>query len=330
MKKLGLFIARFGIAILMNVLTLLSSILNILDFVRLFAISIIERIPSVFTVILGFAGIVGTLVYIFNPLVFTFSAIIGKLLFILLLWLIVGLLFRFSEAISTFLSLLLVAILAILRVDLVVSLLCNCIRALGDCYLRCCDDDTRFIEYFFAFGSCWALYWMTASAVYAQQILAFLAYPAFAAGGIWVGYWLCFVEIAPPELWSLEWWLGIGTIAFCMIVSAFMAYVFNEMVETSMFEADSGLLEVLERHWNVYKRTAPSRPHLNAAVIEQPVNNAYYTLLSCCKNFEDLESNYRRIAKTVHPDTSTLLGEEAHYEMAQLNEAYDYLRQKFM
>lgn len=326
MKNVWRIIVKIAIGLCVNLLTVLSCVFNLWEFVRAFALRIAEKIPNAFVYIVSGFGILGTVALVFNPN----EPFWSRLLLVLLLWLVLSFLIRYAGAIAAFLCAVLSFVLNILGAGWFVNLSREWIFSLGDCYINYCPSDIKPFERIYVFGICALLYWVDIGLEYARQILALLAYPAFAVGGVWVGYWFFFRFCEAPDLWSADWWLSIGFIVISTIIALCIAYVFNETMEASIEDSNFGLFDVFEQYWAVYANFFDKQSSNPNTPMEQPVANDYYILLAACTNLEDLKQNYKRMAKDVHPDVSTLPAEEACKRMAQLNEAYEYLRGQFI
>ena len=67
MKKTFNVIAKFGIGLIVNLFAVLSTILNVWEFVKMLIIRVIVKLPGIFTVVLGIFSALYTIYCIFSP-----------------------------------------------------------------------------------------------------------------------------------------------------------------------------------------------------------------------------------------------------------------------
>lgn len=317
-------LCKFGIGFVVNLLAILSTILNLWEFVKNFAVNLVNKFPVFFLAVLSATGICCSVFFIASP---EFPSIWLKLLGLLFVWGFIAVLFRFSKVITNFICTILEGFLSLLSVSNGIVFMRDAIQGLVDRYLNF-STDMRAIDRWYVFGVCFVINLFNKAFQIVRRVLVVAFYPALAIAGGWLGYWFTFVYLAPSELWSPGWWLSILMIALSGAIGIVVAYALNETVEDAMELADFDLFYVFEIYATTFRHF--SHNDSSSAPVEQPTtSNEYYILLSACTNLEDLKRNYKRMARDVHPDVSELPAQIACERMKELNEAYEYLRGKF-
>lgn len=330
MKKTFNVIAKFGIGLIINLFAVLSTILNVWEFVKMLIIRVIVKLPGIFTAVLGIFSALYTIYCIFSPDIGSTGT---KIFIIVMLFIIVGLLIRFSEFVVVIISAVLMFIIGILDASYIIGFMRDSIFKLVDRYLNFCDGDIKLLERIYVFGVCYVFNFFRKVFQAIGRITTIVIYPLFAAVSGWAGYWLFFIDEEAPAIWSLDWWMSVAVIALLVGADIYLAYLVNEVTTESAEDSDFGLFTVFEVYNDTFKnfskgyQNSSNNTHFESN--EPKSTNEYYSLFASISSLEELKRTYKKLAKEVHPDVSDLPAEVACKKMADLNEAYNYYQNKF-
>ena len=331
MKKALNFFAKLGIGLIVNLFGILSTVLNSWEFVKSLIIRIIVKLPGIFTAFLGIFSALYTIYCIFSPDIGSTGT---KIFVIVMLFIVVGLLIRFSEFAVGIISAVLMFIIGILDASYAIAFMRDAILKLVDRYLNYCDGDLKFFERIYVFGVCYILNFFRKAFQAIGRITSIVIYPLIAAVSGWAGYWLFFIDEEAPAIWSLDWWMSVAVIALLVGAGIYLAYLVNEVTRESAEDSDFDLFTVFHiysetfRAFGAEKSYSENTNHRND--YEQPnESNEYFALFAQFTTLDELKREYKRLAKAVHPDVSDLPTEVACKKMADLNSAYKYYQNKF-
>lgn len=328
MKKTINCIAKFGIGLIVNLFAILSTVLNIWEFVKMLVIRIVVKLPDIFTTVLGIFSALYTLYCIFTP---DINSVGTKIFIIVMLFIVVGLLLRFSEFAINIVCAILMFIVSILDASYIIAFMRDSIFRLVDRYLNFCDSDLKVIERIYVFGTCYILNFFNKAFKAISRIFLIAVYPIMAVTSCWAGYWLFFIDSEAPTPWSLDFWMSIAVIALLIGAGIYLAYIINEVTSESEEDTDFGLFTVFEIYSDTFKNFSSRKTSSNTYhEPEQPKEtNEYFAMFAEITSLEELKKSYKRLAKEVHPDVSDLPADVACKKMADLNEAYKYFQNKF-
>lgn len=330
MKKTINCIAKFGIGLIVNLFAILSTVLNIWEFVKMLIIRIIVKLPDIFTTVLGIFSALYTLYCIFTP---DINSVGTKIFIIVMLFIVVGLLLRFSEFAINIVCAILMFIVSILDASYIIAFMRDSIFKLVDRYLNFCDGDLKLFERIYVFGVCYVLNFFRKAFQTIGKITSIIIYPLFAAISGWAGYWLFFIDEEAPSIWSLDWWMSVAVIALLVGAGIYLAYLVNEVTTESAEDSDFGLFTVFEVYSDTFRNFSKGYQNSSDNTYfesnEPKSTNEYYSLFASITSLEELKRTYKRLAKEVHPDVSNLPSDVACQKMADLNEAYKYFQNKF-
>lgn len=331
MKKILNVFVKFGIGLIVNLFAILSTILNIWEFVKMLIIRIIVKLPGIFTAVLGIFSALYTIYCICSPDIGSTGT---KIFVIVMLFIVVGLLIRFSEFAVGIISAVLMFIIGILDASYAIAFMRDAIFKLVDRYLNYCDGDLTLFERIYVFGVCYILNFFRKAFQAIGKIISIIVYPLFAAISGWAGYWLFFIDEEAPAIWSLDWWMSVAVIALLVGAGIYLAYLVNEVACESVEDSDFDLFTVFHIYSETFRAFGKEK-NSNANTnrhneSEHPKEtNEYFALFSQFTTLEELKKAYKKLAKEVHPDVSDLPTEVACKKMAELNEAYNYYQNKF-
>lgn len=330
MKKLGSFLARFGIGLIVNLFAVVSLVLNVWEFVKMLVVRIVVKLPDIFTTMLGIFTALYTIYCIFTP---DINSVGTKIFIIVMLFIVVGLLIRFSEFAINIVSAILLFIVSILDASYIIGFMRDSIFKLVDRYLNYCDGDLTFFERIYVFGVCYVLNFFRKAFQAIGRITSIVIYPLFAAVSGWAGYWLFFIDEEAPALWSLDWWMSVAVIALLVGAGIYLAYLVNEVTTESAEDSDFGLFTVFEVYSDTFRNFSKGYQNksnnMHFETEEPKPTNEYFSLFASITSLEELKRTYKKLAKEVHPDVSNLPSDVACQKMADLNEAYKYFQNKF-
>lgn len=329
-KTLNLF-AKLGIGLIVNLFAILSTILNVWEFVKMLVIRIIVKLPGIFTAVLGIFSALYTIYCIFSPDIGSTGT---KIFIIVMLFIVVGLLIRFSEFAVGIISAVLMFIIGILDASYAITFMRDSIFRLVDRYLNFCDSDLKVIERVYVFSMCYFFSLFNKVFNIISRVVSIIIYPVMALAGGWAGYWLLFIDSEAPALWSLDWWMSAALIVLFIGAAIYIAYLINEVAHESAEDSDFDLFTVFRIYSETFKAFGKEKTHNNNTNhrndFEQPKEtNEYFDLFAQFTTLEELKEAYKKLAKEVHPDVSDLPSEVACKKMADLNEAYKYFKNKF-
>ena len=249
-----------------------------------------------------------------------------------MMFIVVGLLIRFSEFVIGIVSAILMFVIEILDSGRLIAFMGNSIFSLVDRYLNFCDD-LKFIERIYVFGVCYVLNFFKKIFSAIGKVMSVAVYPLFVAISGWTGYWLFFIDDDGSAIWTLDWWLSIAVIALLVGVGIYLAYLVNEVAHESAEDSDFGLFTIFEVYSDTFKNFSKNYNTKNNDTNYEPEapkpTNEYFTLFSNITTLDELKKTYKKLAKDVHPDVSDLPSDVACKKMADLNEAYKYFKNKF-
>ena len=327
-KTLNLF-AKFGIGFVVNLFAILSTILNVWEFVKMLVIRMVVKLPGIFTTVLGIFSVLYTIYCIFSPDIGSTGT---KIFIIVMLFIVVGLLILFSEFAVGIVSAVLMFIIGFLDASYIISFMRDSIFRLVDRYLNFCNSDLKAIERVYVFGTCYILNFFSKAFKSISRAFSIIVYPVMASVGGWAGYWLLFIDSEASSFWSLDWWMSIALLALFVGAAIYIAYLINEVTSESAEDSDFGLFTVFEIYSETFKNFSSRKTH-NGTYNHKPEQpketNEYFTVFAEFTSLEELKKSYKKLAKEVHPDVSDLPTEVACKKMAELNEAYKYYQNKF-
>ena len=362
LKTVWNFVAKFFIGLTVNLLAILSSVLNVYEFGRNMLKKVIENLPDSLAVITVILGIIANLAFLVE---IPEQGLLSVILYSVLFWVILLLFLRFSHTIGTILCYILSGILEFISFEKLIDAMRNGIYSLVNAYFKRCGESLERIERYFVFAACWVIYWLRVALEWLQKIIRIIVYPLFVLGFGFMIFSAFFMVSEPPVIWSAEWWIAILLIPAFGVGGGFLAFLFNEVIEESIEDSAFGLFDIFKEYWEVFrnfsddprdyakrKSTYYRREYQQHAYWQQqqqaqnqhwqqqrqqqpprpqpqPPQNAYWATLSACTTFDELKRTYRNLAKEVHPDVSKLPPEEASNKMKQLNEAFDHFKSKF-
>lgn len=329
MKKVFKAIAKLGIGLVVNLFAILSTILNVWEFVKMLVIRIIVKLPDIFTTVLGIFSALYTIYCIFSPDIGSTGT---KIFIIVMLFIVVGLLIRFSEFAVGIVSAVLMFIIGILDASYIISFMRDSIFRLVDRYLNFCNSDLKAIERVYVFGTCYILNFFSKVFKVISRAFSIIVYSIMALVGGWAGYWMLFIDSEAPSLGSLDWWMSIALLALFVGAAIYIAYLINEVTGESAEDSDFGLFTVFEIYSETFENFSSRKAHNDTYHHEPELpkeTNEYFTVFAEFTSLEELKKAYKKLAKEVHPDVSELPTEVACKKMADLNEAYKYYLNKF-
>lgn len=331
MKKIESVLAKFGIGLVVNLFAIISLVLNAWEFLKLLVARIIVKLPDIFTTVLGIFTALYTVYCIFTHDIYSVGT---KIFIIVMLFIVVGLLIRFSEFVINIISAILLFIMGVLDASYIISFMRDSIFKLVDRYLNYCDGDLKFVERIYVFGICYILNFFRKIFQTIGKITSVVIYPVFVALCGWAGYWLFFIDEAAPTIWTLDWWMSVAVIALLVGAGIYFAYLVNEVTSESAEDTDFGLFNVFEVYSDTFRNFSKGYQNQSANAHhsepdEPKPTNEYYSLFASITSLEELKRTYKKLAKEVHPDVSNLPSDIACQKMAELNEAYKYFQNKF-
>ena len=251
MKKLGSVLVRFEIGLIVNLFAVISLVLNVWEFVKMLVVRIVVKLPDIFTTILDIFTVLYTIYCIFTP---DIDSVGTKIFIIVMLFIVVGLLIRFSEFAINIVSAILLFVVGILDASYIIGFMRDSIFKLVDRYLNFCDGDLKLLERIYVFGVCYVFNFYRKAFQAIGRITSIVIYPLFAAVSGWAGYWLFFIDEEATAIWSLDWWMSVTVIALLVGAGIYLTYLVNEVTTESAEDSDFGLFTVFEVYSDTFKR----------------------------------------------------------------------------
>lgn len=320
---------KIVVGFIINLFAIISAVLNVWEFIKMFAVRIITKIPETFLSVLSIFSILFTIYCIFSP---DFDSVGNRIFIIVMFVFLVGLLFSLSELTTNLICALLIFIVSLFNTSWMIAFMGNAIFSLVDRYLNYCDDNMTAFDRIYVFGICYILNFFRNTFKTIQKVLSIVIYPLFAVGLGFLGYWLCFIDSLTPIMFSFNWWFCLTIIVLFIGAALYLAYCFNKTIDESAEDTDFGLFDIFEIYSETFKNFTNSKSQNNEqhTYTEEPKDeNEYFILFSKMTSFEEVKKAYRKLAKEVHPDVSDLPPEVACKKMSDLNDAYKYFQNKF-
>lgn len=320
---------KIVVGFIINLFAIISAVLNVWEFIKMFAVRIITKIPETFLSVLSIFSILFTIYCIFSP---DFDSVGNRIFIIVMFVFLVGLLFSLSELITNLICALLIFIVSIFNTSWMIAFMGNAIFSLVDRYLNYCDDNMTAFDRIYVFGICYILNFFRNTFKTIQKVLSIVIYPLFAVGLGFLGYWLCFIDSLAPIMFSFNWWFCLTIIVLFIGAALYLAYCFNKTIDESAEDTDFGLFDIFEIYSETFKNFTNTKSQKNeqyTSTEEPKEENEYYIMFSKMTSFEEIKRAYRKLAKEVHPDVSELPPEVSCKKMSDLNDAYKYFQNRF-
>lgn len=329
MKQIINVTKKLVVGLIINLFSVISAVLNVWEFVKMFVVRLITRIPETFLTVLSIFSMLFTVYCIFGP---DFGSVGNRIFIFVIFVFIVGLLFSLSELITNLLCALLIFVVSLFDTSWIIAFMGNSIFSLVDRYLNYCEDDMSSFDRYYVFGICYILNFFKNTFNTIQKVLSIAVYPMFAAAMGYLAYWLCFIDSLAPELFSFNWWFCIAIIFLFVGAALYLAYCFNKTIEESAEDTDFGLFDIFKIYSETFKNFTNDKSQKDEqhTYTEEPkVDSEYFVMFSKMASFEEVKKAYRKLAKEVHPDVSDLPPEVACKKMSDLNDAYKYFQNMF-
>ena len=331
MKNISRIFIKFGIGLVTNLFVLLSVILNVWEFLKSMLLRMVINLSILFKAFVSIVFFLALISFILSPNASTGDIVI-KIICCVISIVAVSILIRLSDFIMGFVSSTLLIVITAFNTVPIIEFMRDSFMKLADKYLNYCNDDIKTIERLYIFGVCYIVNFLKDLFKAISAVLLIAIYPIFAFSTGILGYWLVFVDSTPPSTGSAEWYISIILVIVSISLGVYLAHILNACVKESIEEADFDLFYIFEIYSNTYKNYSNKKYQSNQSNIKQEEpskENQYFAMFSDAKSYDEVKKIYRKLSKEVHPDVSDLPEKEACMRMAELNNAYDYYKNKF-